>query len=1388
MNFLKLNIRRFEDVEIANLVTTVSINDQTGNSKNVINNMDKMGDSISRTVAKIEQLESATTRGRSKQTKLSNSAALEQFGRLKEQLATTQNLSISPSVSDKFLADAETKLSKLRILMDSVTANKYTKGNLNQFATLAGSFAKMNIAENAKQMKNFGGATQQAGVYAAKFSNGMDKASNSSSKFTEMMKKLAGAAVRWRILYGAFSRVWNILSDTVDKAAAYEEALNLYTVALGEYADEASEWANKISSALYLDPKYIMQYTGALYNLVQGLGVSSDAAYIMSTNLTQLAYDMSSYLNIDVQSAYDKLQSAMTGQSRAVASAGIAMQQASLQELAYSMGINKLVTDMTQAEKTYLRYIQIMRSTVNMQGDLGRTLVTPENAIRVLKQQFELLGRAIGSVFIPIVMTAIPYVMALTQVLTDLAKKLASALGYELADIDYSSLTTADTAVEDTFNNMSKSASGASKSIKGSINRTLAAFDELNVVESESAGASGGRVGGGIPSSTLLGDLEPYITGYDMLAGLNDKLSDKVEKAKKNLKVFGDILAKVLGVFLAIKGLKAVDSLIRFVQGLKKARDAGIGLPGLLKNVMTYLKPVFSALGTGIKTLFQGKLGIEAVHLRLEQLLGKAGTVAGGITSLAMSFITAASATRHFGDEGTTATGSFLKLAGGVTAASLAAGAFLGPVGLVAGAVVGLAGAIYGTVKNAEDLKRQLEQKIAYEKLFDGIGVSTQTVIDSFNNVTGSIMDYQNKLEESKEKLEESKTSVENSAKSWQDLHEAINLGINDDKTIDKLKQANENYKVSVDNNKAAQIQYHDTVLQNLTKQGIITKEKYQEMSKDISGYYTKQALYQSEYSDQLTDLDIKLASGKITQQEYDAEVEKLGRAYAGIIDPMDSVSDGFSNLYAQAAKKINLENPQKVYDLVAELGKSYDETKQKIEDNKKAYEEYVDSEITQTQRRIDTINKKIQEGDLTPEQVKKNKKAVEEYEKHISTLQTERQKAMEGFKTDTETLEATYKNYMLTIMAQISQAGADSGTELETLFDGMWRDIRKLEDVDTKKSGYDLLKNYFDGIKDANGKLSPATAAMFERMGVTFDEALLGELITGFEKGTPEYEAALNKMIKNPISGVYTLLKEAGKNSSATYTKEYIDGLNSKKEDVKNATQGVVNATAEEAGVSPTPSSSPSVSTKRGFGAIGGNSAFAFVSTLAQGIFSKKGDVKTAISDLTKDGQAELNKNPFKLNFENNKVASSFNSILKTLKSFSNKWGDGISDILNNTKSSFGGLSFKDGKLSFNPFKLINIKFFAEGGYPTSGDLFFANENGNAEYITSLGNRTAVANQDQMVSALTNAIIQGMSNLETNRQPGITQVYIGNEKIYEGQGQYQNRQAERYGTAVIKI
>ncbi len=392
------------------------------------------------------------------------------------------------------------------------------------------------------------------------------------NKFKGFINELKSVAVTWRILSGFFRGIINTFANLYDSAASYEEALNLYRTSFGEYAEAADKWAERISSALYLDPKDVMQYAGAFYNLTSGLGVSSKAAYLMSTNLTQLSYDMSSFLNIDVESAQAKIQSAMTGQSRAVASAGVAMQQATLQELAYSLGIQKNVADMTQAEKTYLRYIQLMRSTANMQMDLGKTIISPENALRVVKAQFVQLSRAIGQVFIPIVMAAIPYIMLLTQALQRLATWLGKKLGYEIAPIDYSNFKTASTYMDGLGDAADTTAGKVGKVGKAvdNISRSLASFDELNVVESESSSASpgsAGGVGGGGIGGGGISDLEPFLEGYDMLGKLTADFDKQLDTARENIKKILPIVEAIGGALLAWKISK------KFIEDYLKVKD-----------------------------------------------------------------------------------------------------------------------------------------------------------------------------------------------------------------------------------------------------------------------------------------------------------------------------------------------------------------------------------------------------------------------------------------------------------------------------------------------------------------------------------------------------------------------------------------------------------------------------------------------------------------------------------------------------------------------------------------------------------------------------------------------------------------------------------------------
>lgn len=59
---------------------------------------------------------------------------------------------------------------------------------------------------------------------------------------------------------------------------------------------------------------------------------------------------------------------------------------------------------------------------------------------------------------------------------------------------------------------------------------------------------------------------------------------------------------------------------------------------------------------------------------------------------------------------------------------------------------------------------------------------------------------------------------------------------------------------------------------------------------------------------------------------------------------------------------------------------------------------------------------------------------------------------------------------------------------------------------------------------------------------------------------------------------------------------------------------------------------------------------------------------------------------------------------------------------------------------------KGMGVDVKAGGGFAQGGHLFFANENGNPEYIGNMGGRTAVANSDQMSAAIEEASFRGMA------------------------------------------
>ena len=97
-----------------------------------------------------------------------------------------------------------------------------------------------------------------------------------------------------------------------------------------------------------------------------------------------------------------------------------------------------------------------------------------------------------------------------------------------------------------------------------------------------------------------------------------------------------------------------------------------------------------------------------------------------------------------------------------------------------------------------------------------------------------------------------------------------------------------------------------------------------------------------------------------------------------------------------------------------------------------------------------------------------------------------------------------------------------------------------------------------------------------------------------------------------------------------------------------------------------------------------------------------------------------------------------------------------------------------------------LNINWYESGGFPKTGELFAANESG-PEMVGRIGNKTAVANNDQITTAIAKATYEAVSKALFENQENEQQIVInlGNETLYKGMTRNRNQASNQYGITV---
>lgn len=506
---------------------------------------------------------------------------------------------------------ASTELNKLANSLESV-GNLAPKINVKVINQLGQSTKSLN--NNISGLPSTINATTNAlnglPTNLKRAANQVDNLSNKNSKIQTTSNLLSGLSksLSFGAIAIAIRGITNSIGKFVNLSNDYIENLNLFNVSLGNMADTAKEFVNNFSTVLGVDPSPVMRYISIFNTLAEGFGIADEEAYKMSKNLTQLSYDMSSFLNIPIEEAMQKIKSGFSGEIEPMRAVGVALDEASLQETAYALGIDKKVSAMTRAQKSELLYYQIMTRTTKMQGDMARTLIQPANALRILQQEFTQLGRAIGNIFIPILMAIIPYVQVVVKWLTAAAQAIAHLFGFEIDTSAWGSVTDTTADISSGIDDIGDSANKTTKELK----KMLAPFDELNVIDFGNDKDSGSGSDSGIGTGGSLGIPLP---DYDATQGA---LNKSLEEAERRLK---SIIPYVAAIGAAFAAWKISDKLMSFLQNFKPQTFSisfqVLGLPLLLADLDKFRKymedflkngPTFENV-TGMISSFTGALG-----------------------------------------------------------------------------------------------------------------------------------------------------------------------------------------------------------------------------------------------------------------------------------------------------------------------------------------------------------------------------------------------------------------------------------------------------------------------------------------------------------------------------------------------------------------------------------------------------------------------------------------------------------------------------------------------------------------------------------------------------------------------------------------------------------
>ncbi len=1273
----------------------------------------------------------------------------------------------------------------LKSFMTTLSTAPNVSGNIinmtNAMANLASFGSKYNATINS--MSRAANTISKANNSIVSSGRGMSR--SITSEFTRMLASvytvkqaldLAGNSIEESMDFTETINLFQTSFKKIGMEAAQDSGLEWGSEAANQFAigfiNEAQSFNDMLVDALSLDPDTLMNYQAVFAQMANAFGLTNKSVMNLSKSFTMLGLDISSLFNTGVEEAMVKLRAGLAGESEPLRTLGIDITEASLKLTALNYGITDNISKMSQAAKTQLRWLTIMDQAEVAFGDMAKTIDSPANQLRVLEQQWNNLTRSIGNLFLPIITSVLPYVNALVIVLRRLIDTLATAVGFEMPDYSDSDIYTDITGGIGDIGDTADSSTGSVNKLK----KALLGIDELNIL-SENTGkkkAGGGDGGSGYP------ELDDAINdkSNSYMAKFNEELDKMKNKAEElanliqpKIEGFLRFLDKISPALAGIAAAFAAYKIIGWFTDLAKWIGAlSLSPAGVIAIAIGALATIVLAIGKYYDSLVEKDLAkrFGDITLSLEETKEIAEQLTNNkYTANIDIYVNEKAKLSELQKNIETDLSTLNKLNWKIS------------VGL------GLTPEEQATYKSTiESFISNTEAYIQQQRYVVDLAIDAVVQDDGkFNTEMKELVD---------EYFKGSQGEMERLGKQLrQKMDDALADGIIDateQKTISNLiKEMNEiTSQISSAEFKAK--------LQMITVDGELTADSFKKLTKEIqSAIDDKLGSEQEAYYTALTYINVAYQA-KIDEASNAKEKAKLQKEWD---TDVAELAENFSKTKAN----ITLEGMTFSLDT---LIKNYKTEIDKASENfASSTKEVIDPALSSTIENLDT---KSAIGQLVFAMTENYKTALSQ-SGMSAAAQTGLNQMLEALEPSKKQLEKIYQD-SLEAGTQVPDGVSDALTDVANLgaLSGDMDSIAFLigQKLSTDQTFLDLLKTSETAGKDLNDSLIaglkskiPDLKLQGDSLVFSLDDAIKTATDTSSTKNMPGYAKnvvdGLNKGISDNqntskpkvdawSSGVNKWFTDKiNKDLFEKYGSNLVTGLNSGVSNNSNTSKVKMESWAKSVNKWFTDNSSTSQ-----FKNYGAN----IVSGLNSGVSSNQSSSKNIFQSW-----ASSIKNWFTSAFDIHSPSRiAFGWAENIVKGFNN----GISSMADSSKAYMNGWADSIGGITANIGIGINdsaIKGYLNGGFPSTADLFYANENGSSELIGRIGNRPSVVNNDQIVQAVSggvaNAIVDVMTpmlmSMSGNNSGGDIVVenywYTSDEKLYQSTQRGKLKSERRYQT-----